>query len=149
MVHDLVEASRAGLSVNFILNCGVQSGSVGDPSAVGLDIVLGLLNDVVEVALIGDTSQRNSFQLVCGDGGASGLAVLFPDLVGLAVQAALVVVLDGLSIALSMVVQCLLQCLCLSSIAQSAASQHGHSHNTSEDDGQKFLCHFHDFCLHK
>ena len=51
--------------------------------------------------------------------------------------------------ALSMVVQCLLQCLCLSSIAQSAASQHRHSHNTSEDDGQKFLCHFHDFCLHK
>ena len=90
MVHDLVELSRAGLGVNFILNCVVQSGSVGDPSAVGLDIVLGLLNDVVEVALTGDTSQRNIDQSVLDDGGGGiFLELLLPDLVGLAVQAAL------------------------------------------------------------
>lgn len=90
MVHDLVEFSRAGLLGNLRGNLAVQISGSGDPSAVGLDIVLGLLNDVVEVALTGDISQRNIDQSVLDDGGDGiFLELLLPDLVGLAVQAAL------------------------------------------------------------
>ena len=42
-----------------------------------------------------------------------------------------------------------LQLICdLTGLDVSAAGQHGHSHDTGENDGQQFF-HFHDFCLHK
>ena len=73
----------------------------------------------------------------------------FKSLLCLAVQI-VVIVVDNLLLRLSAgAVQSLLQSISSSAVAQSATSQHGHCHNAGQDEGQKFLCHFHDFCLHK
>ena len=123
----------------------VQIVCCGDP-ATKLLVVVGTCNDDVEVVLgadllVGQLSDSSRSLLVLDLG--------LVELLGSAVQVVVVAVLDGLGILNLLVIQSICQCLADSTVGQSAASQHGQCHNTGQDDGQKFLCHFHDFCLHK
>ena len=99
------------------------------------DLAIPKLNSIVQSDLAG-ISIRLSSVIGCVDNSLDSLQGVLSSLIH-------VLVLLDLDIHL---VQSVNDVLALD--ASAAAGQNGQCQNAGEGDGQKLLCHFHDFCLH-